>query len=68
LVGHATLATAHVLFSHLKIGESGVKKITFSTLSGDLFVEQYENGLLEMDFPQGMLLETLLLLDLSSYS
>lgn len=53
LLGHATLATAHTLFTHLRVGENGVRKLTFKTLSGDLFVEQKENGLIEMDFPQG---------------
>lgn len=47
LCGHATLATAHVLFSIL--GYSG-KKITFQTKSGALVVES-NNGLLTMDFP-----------------
>ena len=47
LCGHATLASAHVLFEVLGYGES---LITFETRSGDLFV--CKNGaLLEMDFP-----------------
>ncbi|MFT3848797.1 MAG: PhzF family phenazine biosynthesis protein [Propionivibrio sp.] len=47
LCGHATLASAHILFEAL--GHSG-PLITFSTKSGDLFVRK--NGtLLEMDFP-----------------
>ncbi|MGB0664630.1 MAG: PhzF family phenazine biosynthesis protein [Pontibacterium sp.] len=47
LCGHATLAAAHVLYSHL--GFSG-SHITFSTLSGELRVSQTDDGLL-MDFP-----------------
>lgn len=47
LCGHATLATAHVIFEIL--GDAR-QVITFETRSGDLFVKQ--NGkLLEMDFP-----------------
>jgi len=53
LCGHATLASAHVLFTHLKVSQKGVTRLTFKTLSGDLFVVQNENGLIEMDFPQG---------------
>uniref|UniRef100_A0AC34PZ80 Phenazine biosynthesis-like domain-containing protein n=1 Tax=Panagrolaimus sp. JU765 TaxID=591449 RepID=A0AC34PZ80_9BILA len=47
LCGHATLATAHVLFN--EIGNSN-KELIFSTLSGDLVVKN-ENGKLFMDFP-----------------
>lgn len=47
LCGHATLATAHVIFEIL--GESG-HRITFETRSGDLFVER-DGELLRMDFP-----------------
>ncbi|KAL6047931.1 PhzF family phenazine biosynthesis protein [Balamuthia mandrillaris] len=63
LCGHATLATAHVLFHEVKVP---LNSITFSTLSGDLIVErkrvderQKEQGDLEegtmmsMNFPQG---------------
>lgn len=47
LCGHATLATAHVLFAHL-----GYKadQIRFFTRSGDLIVEKVSNGY-RMDFP-----------------
>lgn len=48
LCGHATLATAHVLFERL--GARG-PVLTFSTLSGDLTVAQLDDGRLEMDFP-----------------
>jgi PhzF family phenazine biosynthesis protein len=47
LCGHATLATAHVLFEHL--GHAG-QAITFQTRSGALSVER-QGDLLEMDFP-----------------
>ena len=47
LCGHATLASAHVLFEVLGYGES---LITFETRSGDLFVRK-NGALLEMDFP-----------------
>lgn len=47
LCGHATLATAHVLFSHLGFSEP---VITFNTLSGELRVER-QGELLSMDFP-----------------
>lgn len=47
LCGHATLATAHVLFEEL--GDSATV-ITFETRSGELFVKK-RDGLLEMDFP-----------------
>lgn len=47
LCGHATLASAHVLFEHMAfVGEA----IVFETRSGDLVVRR-RNGLLEMDFP-----------------
>lgn len=47
LCGHATLASAHVLFNILGYEHD---RIRFSTRSGDLFVTQ-KQGLLEMDFP-----------------
>lgn len=47
LCGHATLATAHVLFEIL--GHAG-KQIIFQTRSGELVVES-QNGLLTMNFP-----------------
>lgn len=48
LCGHATLASAHVLYRYL--GFSG-DRITFNTLSGLLRVSRAGDGLLEMDFP-----------------
>jgi PhzF family phenazine biosynthesis protein len=47
LCGHATLASAHVLFEHL--GFAG-PEIQFQTRSGDLRVKRAEQGL-SMDFP-----------------
>jgi len=47
LCGHATLATAHVLFRHL--GHAG-RTIAFETRSGTLEVQQ-QGDRLEMDFP-----------------
>jgi PhzF family phenazine biosynthesis protein len=47
LCGHATLATAHVLFEILGYSE---RVITFETRSGELFVER-EEGRLRMNFP-----------------
>lgn len=47
LCGHATLASAHVLFNHL--GYSG-NEITFDSMSGLLTVTKNENGL-TMNFP-----------------
>jgi len=47
LCGHATLASAHVIFEALGYGQP---VITFETRSGELFVKRKE-ALLEMDFP-----------------
>jgi PhzF family phenazine biosynthesis protein len=47
LCGHATLATAHVIFEILGYAESA---ITFATHSGDLIVKR-QGSLLQMDFP-----------------
>lgn len=47
LCGHATLATAHVIFEALGFTES---VITFETRSGDLFVKK-QGDLLQMDLP-----------------
>ena len=47
LCGHATLATAHVLFAHL--GHGG-PALTFETRSGDLIVQR-QGQLLVMEFP-----------------
>lgn len=47
LCGHATLASAHVLFEHLGHAQPA---ITFETRSGDLIVDR-RDGRLVMDFP-----------------
>jgi predicted PhzF superfamily epimerase YddE/YHI9 len=47
LCGHATLASAHVLFAELS---SAAARLTFETLSGPLIVRREGDGL-EMDFP-----------------
>lgn len=49
LCGHATLATAFVLFNYYSHGESSIQ--FFSPRSGNLLVEKGDNGLLIMDFP-----------------
>jgi PhzF family phenazine biosynthesis protein len=48
LCGHATLASAHALYSHL--GFDGAE-IGFDTKSGRLTVKRLADGRLEMDFP-----------------
>lgn len=63
LCGHATLATAHVLFT--EVGMTAPQLI-FSTLSGDLIVERIPTSepsnspLLRMNFPQGKPMLTIL--------
>lgn len=47
LCGHATLASAHVIFNILGYAQS---TITFQTCSGELFVTK-QGDLLQMDFP-----------------
>lgn len=47
LCGHATLATAFVLFSFY---EQDAKRITFHTMSGDLYIGR-RGDLIAMDFP-----------------
>jgi PhzF family phenazine biosynthesis protein len=47
LCGHATLASAHILFTQIDLTLS---KVTFETLSGDLIVER-DGAALKMDFP-----------------
>ena len=48
LCGHATLASAFVVFHHL--GQPG-ERITFDSRSGPLHVARRADGLLELDFP-----------------
>lgn len=50
LCGHATLATAHVLFKHLNYNKP---ELVFRTRSGELRVQQSEYGL-SMNFPASM--------------
>ena len=47
LCGHATLASAHILFTEI---DPTLIKVTFETLSGDLVVER-DGAALKMDFP-----------------
>ena len=48
LCGHATLATAHVLFNHLDFDGESIK---FSSASGILYVRKGKEGLIFLDFP-----------------
>ena len=48
LCGHATLAAAFVVFTHLR---PDWKQVVFDTKSGELVVKRGEGGLLSMDFP-----------------
>src|SRR5882672_10945095 len=52
LCGHATLASGHVVFSHLGCKEDVV--VFRSLYSGDLRVLRGENGALALDFPANM--------------
>ncbi|GII91462.1 PhzF family phenazine biosynthesis protein [Sinosporangium siamense] len=53
LCGHATLASAHVLYS---LGADG--RLDFDTKSGRLSTRQAEDGLITMDFPAKPAVET----------
>ncbi len=55
LCGHATLAAAHVLFTHLNYEQSSV---VFHSKSGPLTVTRLENGQLQMDFPSNTPVKT----------
>jgi len=48
LCGHATLASAHVLYHHLGYKKSGIR---FHSRSGELLVKKGENRVIEMNFP-----------------
>ncbi len=52
LCGHATLATAYVLWTSGLWNKS--ERIEFSTLSGPLFTSLNDNGSISMDFPASM--------------
>ena len=49
LCGHATLATAYVLFNYYQVNENTIR--FYSPRSGELIVEQSDSGLLSMNFP-----------------
>ncbi|MGC3996372.1 MAG: PhzF family phenazine biosynthesis protein [Anaeromyxobacter sp.] len=49
LCGHATLASAHVVLTHL---EPGARAVTFASQSGPLTVSREPDGLLSMVFPR----------------
>jgi PhzF family phenazine biosynthesis protein len=49
LCGHATLASAHAIFTILKPSTDRIRFVTRK--SGELFVTRHANGSLEMDFP-----------------
>jgi PhzF family phenazine biosynthesis protein len=51
LCGHATLATAHVLFAHEGVMED---QIIFSTASGELRVKRMDNNHYQLDFPEDL--------------
>lgn len=59
LCGHATLATAHILFTEggkdPRVPRPVKEIISFDTLSGILTVQKLENGMLRLNFPQGIL-------------
>jgi PhzF family phenazine biosynthesis protein len=48
LCGHATLASAHIVFTHLR---PDLQQVAFDTKSGELIVKKQASGLLSMDFP-----------------
>jgi PhzF family phenazine biosynthesis protein len=48
LCGHATLASAHVLWSE---GVEGSEVLSFDTMSGELRARRVDDGLIELDFP-----------------
>ena len=55
LCGHATLATAYVLFNHYNYDQSVIR--FYSPRSGDLVVEKTGDGTMVMDFPTDDLTE-----------
>lgn len=48
LCGHATLASAFVVFTHLR---PEAKSARFHSASGELIVNRHDDGFLELDFP-----------------
>ena len=48
LCGHATLASAHVLWTE---GRDGAEVLSFQTMSGELRARRLDDGWIELDFP-----------------
>ncbi len=48
LCGHATLASAYIVFEFLK---PDISVVSFNTMSGELIVSRNDTGMLSMDFP-----------------
>jgi PhzF family phenazine biosynthesis protein len=54
LCGHATLASAHVLWSE---GRDDSDVLAFDTLSGELRAQRVDGGMIELDFPANTAVE-----------
>ncbi|KZT62581.1 PhzF family phenazine biosynthesis protein [Calocera cornea HHB12733] len=52
LCGHATLASAHVLFAQV---ETSINTLKFDTLSGELIATSLPDGKIQLEFPAGEL-------------
>jgi PhzF family phenazine biosynthesis protein len=58
ICGHATLASASVLFADSKLVPSNVNEIQFSTMSGTLFARRVAGSArMELEFPVGDIVE-----------
>jgi len=55
LCGHATLASAKVLFATPNMIASHIREIKFSTLSGELSARRVVGNNVELEFPAGMM-------------
>ena len=55
LCGHATLATAHILWTEDQVSDN--EAITFDTLSGDLVVTRDDSSLISLNFPKQLINE-----------
>ncbi|MCP4647763.1 MAG: PhzF family phenazine biosynthesis protein, partial [bacterium] len=55
LCGHATLASAYVIFQYVN---TSLKRVEFDTMSGPLMVVKGANNRLEMDFPSRKALQS----------
>jgi len=54
LCGHATLATAHILFERILNKDCSINELIFETkYAGELKVKKYDKNQLEVDFPMG---------------